>query len=245
MWTAVVRSLGMLALVAGLAACPQGASDSPLAVGDDEANPPEPGARGCSVDEDCALAAAACCECPTIAVAAGDPKLDACSDVDCMDPAPTCSRVRAVCEENLCEVKCEPQAVAMSCANGYATDAAGCLIDACAEPQSECTFDDECVQTRADCCGCARGGSDTAVPTDERSGFDAALGCTGNEACPEVSTCVAAELPRCAQGSCKLIAGELPADACGRPDLPACELGKTCTVNANNTADLYGVGVCL
>jgi hypothetical protein len=70
------------------------------------------------------------------------------------------------------------------------------------------------------------------------------LGCTGNEVCPEVSTCEIAKTPQCAQGTCKLIAGDVPADACGRPDLPACPEGTVCTVNANNTADLHGVGVC-
>ena len=227
-----------------LAGCPQaGGADTQAA--DDEGNSPDPGtsARGCFEDSDCALASLTCCACKSFAVSQNDPKLDACSDVDCPPQQSTCSRVRAVCEQNLCEIACEPQAVGMSCADGFATDAAGCLIDACAQPKNECATDSQCTRARADCCGCARGGDDTAVSTADLAAHDKALGCTGSESCPGVNTC-GAETPQCAQGECKLIAGDLPADACGRPDLPPCAAGKTCTVNASKTADLHGVGVC-
>ena len=231
----------VVAMVA--AGCPQGSQE--LAGVDDDGIAPEPTSpRGCFEDADCELASTTCCECPSFALAAGDPKLDACEDVNCPPPEATCARLRAVCEQSRCEVACEAQPVTMSCVDGFATDAAGCLIDACAEPATECTSDAQCAQTRADCCGCARGGSDTAVAAGDRAAYDQALGCSGAEACPEVSTCVAAETPQCAQGTCKLIAGEPPGDACGRPDLAACPAGKTCTVNADKTADLHGVGVC-
>jgi len=82
------------------------------------------------------------------------------------------------------------------------------------------------------------------VPKQTQPSYDQQLGCTGNEVCPEVSSCVAAETPQCAQGSCKLIAGGFPAEACGRPDLPPCGVGKVCTVNANDPANKHGVGVC-
>jgi hypothetical protein len=119
------------------------------------------------------------------------------------------------------------------------------LIDACAPATPPaCTKDLDCVESRADCCGCERGGNNTAVPATSRASYDAALGCTGNESCPEVSTCVVEETPQCAQGKCKLIAGPLPADACGRPDLAPCGDGKVCTVNASDPASKHGVGVC-
>lgn len=237
-----MRASLLLAVV--LCGCPQASRDA-AGIGDDNATP-DPGAKApCSDDLDCELAARTCCECPTFALSAGDPKLDACSDVECPPMEGTCSAIHAVCERNQCTVACEPLAVTRTCESGFATDAAGCLIDACAAlgPPS-CSDDADCVATRADCCGCARGGRDTAVPAAQRNGHDAQLGCTGDEVCPEVDTCVPGETPRCAQGTCKLIAGALPADACGRPDLPPCADGQTCTVNASDPADQYGVGVC-
>jgi hypothetical protein len=49
---------------------------------------------------------------------------------------------------------------------------------------------------------------------------------------------------RCVQGECALVSGALPANACGRADLAACPMGERCTVNANDQATMYGVGVC-
>ena len=191
------------------------------------------------------LAARTCCECPTFALGAGDPKLDACGDVMCPPMQSTCARIRAVCSENQCAVACEPVAVTKTCATGFATDRAGCLIDECAQlPPAVCARDSDCVETRADCCGCERGGNSTAVPANMRASYEQQLGCTGGESCPEVDTCAAGETPQCAQGTCKLIAGGLPPDACGRPDLAPCGAGRTCTVNASDPADKHGVGVC-
>lgn len=225
--------------------CPQGTTN--LAASDDDGNAPEPGTTRayCNDDLDCELAARTCCECPTFALGASDPKLDACSDVDCPPMQSTCSRIHAVCERNVCAVACEPLAVTRDCTAGFASDPAGCLVDACAQPTTPmCGKDSDCVETRADCCGCERGGNNTAVPAQTRASYDEALGCAGGESCPEVSTCVAGETPQCAQGKCQLIAGPLPGDACGRPDLAPCAAGKVCTINASDPATKHGVGVC-
>jgi hypothetical protein len=77
-----------------------------------------------------------------------------------------------------------------------------------------------------------------------QSNFDKALLCSGNEVCPDVTTCNANESAQCAQGECRLIEGGLPLGACGRPDLPACGTGFECVVNASDSANLHGVGVC-
>ena len=241
----VMRSLLPLLLVVFAGGCPQAHTDA-ANVGDD-GTPPDPNTKAfCIDDEDCELAGRTCCECPTFALSAGDPKLDACSDVMCPPPQSTCSRIHPVCSaSNQCVVACEAIEVTKTCASGFATDPAGCLVDACASlPAPTCMLDDDCVETRADCCGCERGGNNTAVPANMRESYDAQLGCTGGEQCPEADTCVVGETPQCAQGSCKLIAGPIPADACGRPDLPACDAGKLCTVNASDPANKHGVGVC-
>ena len=238
-----MRSLFVLLLVT-LAACPQGGAELNAKGGDDLGDPNSP-APSCADDTDCELAGKTCCECKTFALPVGDPKLGACDNVQCPPPQASCSKIRAACERNQCVVKCDPQVVTKSCTDGYAKDMAGCLVDACAQAKTDCTTDNQCVRTRADCCGCLRGGKDTAVPLATRSSYDMGLNCgSSNSSCPEVNTC-AAETAQCAQGECRLIEGAIPADACGRADLPACPVGKTCTVNANATADKHGVGVCL
>jgi hypothetical protein len=239
----MMRSLMPLLLIL-LGGCPQAHTDASN-LGDD-GGPMEPGTKSsCVDDEDCELAGRTCCECPTFSLGAGDPKVDACDSVMCPPPQSTCSMIRAVCVKNQCAVACEPVAVTKTCVDGFAADAAGCLIDECAVVNAPaCGGDGDCVETRADCCGCERGGSNTAVPVGVRASYDQELGCTGGESCPNVDTCVVDESPQCAQGTCKMIAGEVPADACGRPDLAPCANGAVCTVNANDPADKHGVGVC-
>jgi hypothetical protein len=108
-----------------------------------------------------------------------------------------------------------------------------------------CTVDSDCVQTRADCCGCARGGQDTAVLATGLTAFDGSLNCEMDPVCPGVDTCEPMAAPRCVQGRCELLATDmLPAQACGRPDLPACPSGTVCTVNSDASANEQGVGVC-
>lgn len=241
-----MRPLVPIAFALLLAACPQG-SVNDQAAGDD-GNVPDPASPTkafCIEDADCALASRTCCECPSFALAMDDPKLDACNSVMCPPQQNECAMISAVCVKNQCTVACEPVMVTKTCPNGFATNAAGCLIDACAEATTpECTSNSQCVRTRADCCGCARGGNDTAVVAARAGLYDQELGCSGAESCPEVSTCVVEETPQCAQGECKLIAGSLPAEACGRPDLAPCAGGTVCTVNTNDPANKHGVGVC-
>lgn len=198
----------------------------------------------CRDDLDCRPAAATCCECPTFAVTADDPLYQACLGVEC--PAPTgCSASDAVCTAGRCQLACEPLACDAAFAQGFATDAAGCLTcDPALALGTDCTTDRECVQTRADCCGCASGGADTAVPASEQGSFDAMLGCAADAVCPGVPVCAADAAPRCVQGDCALLTGELPAGACGRPDLAACPAGEVCTLNLDDDATDRGLGIC-
>jgi len=240
------RLVFALVVMFAAAGCPQSAREDAANLPGDDQDDPAPGTKAsCGDDSDCELAGRTCCECKTIALSMADPKLDACDSVSCPPPQNMmCPKVRAACVENKCTVACIPVAATMSCANGFAADSAGCLVDVCAQAKNECTINSDCTRTRADCCGCARGGNDRAVAIAAQSNFDKALGCTGSEVCPDVTTCNPDESAQCAQGECRLIEGGLPAGACGRPDLPACGTGFVCVVNASDSANLHGVGVC-
>jgi hypothetical protein len=204
----------------------------------------------CRGDYDCVLAGATCCACPTFAVLNQDPVARACSNVtgkpDC--PPPSCSEnVFARCnDEQRCELACKPRACepTASCAYGFAADANGCLTCECATPEAGgCTVNADCVQTRADCCGCAQGGKDTAVLVNKRPSYDAMLNCPSMPFCPGINTCTA-DVPTCVQGRCELVSPYLPVGACGRPDLAACPAGTQCLVNVSDQANMHGVGVC-
>jgi hypothetical protein len=215
--------------------------------GDD--NPtPEPAFAICNVDADCIPAAATCCECPTFATRFDDPKAAVCDDVDC--PMSDCpDNVSPVCDSTIgqCVLVCKPLVCETTCASGYAVDGAGCLTCACAEPPPSnaggCRDDGECVRTRADCCGCERGGFDTAVLASQAAGFDDGLMCESDPACPGNNTCTA-DQPTCAQGFCQLLPPK-PPGTCGSASDAACPANTVCTVNANDQANLYGLGVCL
>ncbi|MDB4955204.1 MAG: Antistasin family protein [Myxococcales bacterium] len=198
----------------------------------------------CTVNSDCVAAGVKCCDCPTFAVPRTDPSHNACNGISC--PVSQCSQnVRAECQTGSCVLACAPMVCSASCADGFATDANGCLSCACAAPpMRECVADSDCARVRADCCGCANGGKDTAVPQGQATAHDDALMCPINPSCPSVDTCAPDLAPTCVQGSCQLIAGGLPANACGRSDLPACAAGDVCTVNANAAATVQGLGVC-
>lgn len=199
----------------------------------------------CATDNDCALAGATCCACPTYAVPANDPAALACGAVAC--PENSCiAEVRAACSGGSCMLACVATACDLSCPDGFALDASGCLGCACAAPPPapSCTSDTECVRVRADCCGCAGGGTDTAVPTGLAAGHDASLMCPPDPSCPGTDTCSPELAPHCLQGACALV-GRLPAGACDRPDLPACPAGETCRINASADATAQGVGVCM
>lgn len=241
--------LCLVALVVALAGCP-GSLDLNAAEddrGDDGAGSGAGGGASpteCGDANDCVAAGPKCCDCPTHAVPVTDPAQQACENVDC--PTPTCgSPMEAACKTGKCVLVCSAVACDASCADGFATDGNGCLTCACAMPAaSECTGDGDCAQVRDDCCGCARGGEDTAVPVAQVAAHDAALMCPQNPSCPDVNVCAPDLAPRCIAGACALVAGALPANACGRPDLPACPTGEVCTVNANDQATMQGVGVC-
>lgn len=231
-----------------LAGCPSKASDELSGA----PNPPEDDGFGsepyrCVQDDDCVPAAATCCECPAFAVHVDEPTTRACDGVGCPMPESRCmDNVRAACDEGQCVLACAPMACPAACESGYMMDATGCLTCECAAPAADgCSADSDCVQTRADCCGCDRGGSDTAVLASDQAAFDADLNCELDPVCPGVDTCEPTAAPRCVQGRCELLAtGTLPAQACGRPDLPACPTGLVCIVNSDSNANEQGVGVC-
>ncbi len=230
-----------------LVACEHADRTLGLEGGDDQSGNPNgalPG--GCRADSDCATAAATCCDCPAFAVSVDDPAHRACTGVTCPSPSACPDNVRAACDQGQCVLACVAMACPTACAGGYQVDATGCASCACAAPVGDgCTTDRDCVQTRADCCGCDQGGADTAVLARDRAAFDASLGCPAQPACPSVDVCAPGAAPMCIQGRCELVAGDLPAGACGRPDLPACPGGTVCTVNTSDLANQYGVGVCV
>jgi hypothetical protein len=238
-----------LLLLVVLAGCP-GALDSRAAFEDDSTGMGSGSGAGafaeCHVPADCVPAGPKCCDCPTHAVPINDPANKACANVDC--PAMTCgSPMEATCKAGTCTLVCSAvECGDASCADGFATDANGCLTCACAMPTaSECSIDTDCSRVRADCCGCSLGGKDTSVPASDAAAFDAALNCPTNPSCPGVNTCAPELAARCVAGECTLVSGSLPPNACGRPDLPACPAGEVCTVNASDPATMQGVGVCL
>lgn len=198
----------------------------------------------CSVARDCAPAGAKCCDCPTHAVPTTDSSYRACLDVQCQ-PKSCGSPTYADCEAGKCVLKCSPIQCDLSCSDGFVTDANGCLTCECAAIAGECSGDNECARVRDDCCGCQLGGEDTAVPVSQVQAHDAKLMCPPDPSCPGGNTCAPDLSPRCVQGSCALVSGTLPPTACGRSDLMACATDTVCILNANDTASMEGVGVCL
>src|SRR6185503_5583271 len=110
---------------------------SPRAANEDKADGDAQGgddasAAECVSDDQCVLAAATCCACPTFATSVYDPAGDACSGVTCPSPPSCADNVLAVCRDGGCEVACKPIECALSCADGFAIDATGCVACACA-----------------------------------------------------------------------------------------------------------------
>ena len=226
--------------------CP-GTTNNPSSIGDDD-NPSgsASGSAECSADYECAAAAARCCDCPTFAAPRTDPTVKACLGVAC-PMMPTCAaNVAPACRFGQCVLACVAMACPSTCDAGFALDASGCLSCTCPGSNvSECSTDIDCARVPADCCGCSRGGADTAVPVGDQAEYSSQLGCPPSPSCPGVDTCAAELTPTCVEGSCKLISGDLPAGACGRADLPACPDGEVCTVNVDDTATVRGLGVCV
>jgi hypothetical protein len=234
----------LVVMLVALAGCPAGSNtDKALGngsnVGGGEGAIPE-----CNQDSDCSAAGLKCCDCPTYAVPARDPAVNACMGVMC--PAQTCpDNVRAACSGGACVLACKLLAYNLTCNNGYIIDASGCEECACAGPSGgACAVDSDCVRVRADCCGCAGGGTDTSVPAGDAAAHDAALMCPSNPRCTGTDSCPVDQAPACVQGSCELVS-PLPVAACGRPDLMACAPGQTCTLNADDGATDRGLGVCM
>ncbi len=239
--------------VAGLAGCPLSRSDE-VGAGDpgDDGFGSGSGApqSSCSTDMDCELAASSCCECPSFATNRFDPTNGACTGIACPNPPVCPGNVRAACDlaKNQCTVACVemacPTSTSNACPDGYAIDpATGCLSCECAAPDmvNGCELDSDCVETREDCCGCARGGKDTAVLAADRATYDQMLFCPSNPQCPGTDTCDPASEPRCVQGACILTDAMLPANACAGPG----SCNGTCIINRDPAASALGVGVCV
>lgn len=245
--------ISALVALGGLTGCPIGRSDEVgfgAEPGGDDDNGMGAPQSSCTSDVECELSASSCCECPSFAINRDDPTRGACTGIVCPNP-PTCpANVRAACdlEKSRCTVACVEMACptdSMSaCENGYAIDpATGCLSCECAPAASVmgCVMDSDCVETREDCCGCERGGKDTAVLASDRTAYDAMLLCPSTPQCPGIDTCDAASEPRCVQGTCVLTDAVLPPDACSGPQ--SCE--GTCIINRDPAASTLGVGVCV
>lgn len=247
----IVRALACAAIA--LAACETFRSDEAALPGDDM-----PLDR-CTDDRDCVLAGPSCCECPTYATTIASGWAQGCANVECTgtDAATggpsACPALVAQCTFGTCTAACAPIACDLTCGAGFAPDPSGCLTCACnAMPApAQCEVDTDCAQVPADCCGCARGGADTAIPRGSLAEHDDRLMCPddpGDVACPDVSTCDPQQVPRCQGGQCTLAGpGEPtqpPAGACGRPDLPPCPPGQVCTLNRDEGAGPLGLGVC-
>jgi hypothetical protein len=252
--------LGPVALLTLAAACQQ-ASEADSG-GDDDALP-DP-SDSCTRDEDCLPAGASCCDCPTFALHVDSGWADACEDVAC-EPSMACPEVEAVCDQGVCALRCQVVECSQVCEGGFRGDELGCLTCECndAPAAPDCAIDADCVRVPADCCGCARGGEDTAVPADEAPNYGEALECEDDPACPGVDVCEAGLVPACLAGTCELVAagvGEPPPgmDAgtddpgptdgaeCGTPDRPPCPEGQVCVLNdpeADDATD-HRVGVC-
>lgn len=205
------------------------------------------GSAECAADHDCAGAGDRCCDCPAFAVPITDASYRACSGVSCPDMH--CPHnVRAACDRGRCVLACVAMECRQSCAFGFAADASGCLTCQCAAPPSGgCVAASDCVQVRSDCCGCKRGGRDTAVLRDDADAFDAALGCPAAPQCPSREVCEPAVAPQCVQGKCVLAADDgLPSAACGRRDLDACGAAEVCVVNGPDArVNEQGLGLCM
>jgi len=211
------------------------------------------GVPSCFSDQECEAVASSCCDCPTFAISTAEGFSGACEDVMCDGEPAECPAREAICSSSgECILACSPVVCELSCADGFVVDESGCSVCACAEEPlgGECVDEVDCIKTAADCCGCARGGTDTAVPAAELEGFQAALGCDGSESCPEVDSCDASEVAACVLGQCTLVAAAADPDLvptlCGTAENPTCPDESDCVLNSRELPDFaaLGVGVC-
>lgn len=209
----------------------------------------------CQLPSDCVPANSTCCECPAFAVPAASGYEEACADVAC-DPAPTgCALTEPACLGGRCELVCSPVVTDLVCETGFARDDFGCLLDACADSGgvAECDRDADCVEVPADCCGCASGGSDTAVPAGSEADYHDSLSCPPDPSCPDVNVCDPDSAPRCIAGSCQLVTppsepdgDTAPSVLCGTADTAPCPDGQVCVLNHPDASDATqaGAGSC-
>jgi hypothetical protein len=236
-----------------LAAC-VGSSGAESEKGTVQNPSPEPEIE-CQVAEDCVLAASTCCECPTFGAPTASRFEDGCEDVRC-EQQTDCGNVEAACDVGRCVMRCAAVIADRSCAEGFVRDAAGCLMNECDDfdgngVDAECVFAQDCTIVPADCCGCARGGNDMAIPVSEAASYLGAMACDDDATCPEIDVCEAV-VAECVAGECKLVAdsptpepGEDDA-LCGSTELPACPAGQVCVLNDPDSSEaaIQGLGVC-
>ena len=160
-----------------------------------------------------------------------------------------CALTEPACVEGRCQLVCSPVVTEMECENRFARDDFGCLLDACelGSEVPECDGDPDCVQVPADCCGCARGGSDTAVPSGTEAEYEEGLSCPPDPSCPGVDVCDRDSQPRCIAGTCQLVAdsagdGGAPSVLCGTADSAPCAEGLVCVLNHPDAPDATQVG---
>lgn len=222
----------------------------------------------CVVDDECVAVPSSCCECPAFAVNTGSGVAGACDQVECEQLPQDCPAVVPACIDSLCQLVCETVEATMTCANGFARDSFGCLVDACREHPGAffaCKGEGDCVEAQADCCGCERGGASTAVAAASLDEYIASLGCPpGEPKCPDVDVCDSALIPRCIAQTCTLgpdggsggddgdgdggdDGGSDDGILCGVPDFPPCPKGQVCVLNHPdaNDATRMGVGSCV
>lgn len=242
MRTAVV--IVVAALAGGCFGSDRGADINP---GDDGAPPPED--RSCETSADCVAAGASCCACAEYAVNTTSDFAMACEDVMCPPPEATCAGLEPTCSaDHQCVLTCKEIECGLTCPGGFVVDSAGCLTCECAAgPAPECSTDTDCARVHADCCGCALGGADTAVPATQVEQHDADLMCPPDPVCPGVDVCTPGDVAQCVGGRCELgqpSPATPPTGACGTPDLPPCPAGQTCVLNSDDGATEQGLGVC-
>lgn len=255
----VVTRLPLVAVLAAATGCFNTSGES-LSADEDRGDGDDSGGGGaespeaaeCVVPTDCVPAGSTCCECPAFAVPASSGYEEGCSEVAC-DPAPSgCALTEPTCTQGRCELVCSPVVTDMVCETGFSRDDFGCLFDACAGADgsgAECERDQDCVQVPADCCGCANGGSDTAVPAGTEDEYDDGLACPPDPSCPGVDVCDPESEPRCIAGACRLAVppsdpgGDAePSVLCGTTDSPPCPDGQVCVLNHPDAPDATQVG---
>jgi len=200
----------------------------------------EPGLAACQVDADCVAVARTCCGCPDFAVLSDSPLVGACDEVACPPENAACPAVAARCDGGSCLLACPDLICSLTCEGGFAVDAAGCQLCACAAFEApECVVDTDCAQVPADCCGCAAGGEDIAVPTADVGAWTAGLGCGADAVCPDVDVCAAAAAPYCQLGMCTLATMGIVPGACGSAAL-VCPAGQVCVLGDDINNDSLG-----